>query len=524
MQDHNNRPQTTDQLRKQLFGAEANSVNGTQLKPAQPVTVDHATNDLPEVKPDSGLITCETSDIQKSNTVNINETSETTITSVENKEIICTANLNDVSNSGVAPIANIDHAKPLSPNSFPNSKLLRNGDHSTSTTIPNIKHMLESYGIVVRYDVIRKRMDIQIPGLSASPENYLDVAMNQIFSLAALNDLGSGNLAPFVSAIADRNRFNPVATHIASKTWDGIDRLTKLYATLTVANDFPSHLRDVLIYRWLLSGVAAAFMPSGFRCRGVLTLQGPQSIGKTSWLRSLISDPVLREQVLKTDHHLDAGNKDSLISAISHFIVELGELDSTFKKDVARLKGFITADTDKVRRPYARCDSEYPRRTIFCASVNSEQFLVDDSGNSRWWTIPVTHIRFLHEIDMQQVFAQLLVDFHKPDARWWLDDDEERQLTLLNKRHQAANVVRDLLESGMDHDLPRDQWTFMSSIEVLRRLGLKYPSNRQCKEATAILTELYGPRKKIRGKDGWMVPLKSEAFTQVAVRSDDDLY
>lgn len=81
------------------------------------------------------------------------------------------------------------------------------------------------------------------------------------------------------------------------------------------------------------SAVAAALKPTGFKARGVLTLQGSQSIGKTSWISALMPDQVLREICIKLDHHLDASNKDSLITAVSHWIVEIGELDSSFKKD-----------------------------------------------------------------------------------------------------------------------------------------------------------------------------------------------
>lgn len=53
----------------------------------------------------------------------------------------------------------------------------------------------------------------------------------------------------------------------------------------------PVQLRDVLIHRWLISAVAAVMVPQGFFGRGILTLQGPQSIGKTSWIRELVPDP-----------------------------------------------------------------------------------------------------------------------------------------------------------------------------------------------------------------------------------------
>ncbi|WP_166675210.1 VapE domain-containing protein [Novosphingobium sp. PhB55] len=176
--------------------------------------------------------------------------------------------------------------------------------------------------------------------------------------------------------------------------------------------EFPTDFRDLLVKKWLLSAVAAALKPYGFRCRGVLTLQGPQGLGKTSWGRNLVPDQALGAEVVRLDHHLDSNNKDSVLIAISHWIVEIGELESSFKRDVARLKGFLTQDIDKVRRPYAKEATEYRRRTVFFATVNSYDFLIDSTGNARFWTLPLVDVKHDHDIDMQQVFAQLAVELN----------------------------------------------------------------------------------------------------------------
>ena len=233
--------------------------------------------------------------------------------------------------------------------------------------------------------------------------------------------------------------------------------------------------------------MAAALLPSGFKARGVLTLQGPQSIGKTSWISALIPDLVLRENVLKLDHHLDAGNKDSLITAIAHWIVEIGELDSSFKKDIARLKGFLTSDRDKVRRPYGRSNSEYPQRTVFCATVNDDNFLVDLTGNSRWWTIPVTAINYQHFIDMQQVFSQLAT--HLEDGmQWWLTPVEEALLELHNKKHRAVSVIRECISDALDLDrINESGLSAMTATQLLQSIDIKHPTNAQSKECAGIL-------------------------------------
>ena len=237
----------------------------------------------------------------------------------------------------------LDAAESIDSTRFPNQP---RGHGQVPCTIPNVAYLLDTYEITVRYNVIRKRAHIVVPGMAGSPDNSDEVAMIQILSLAAMNNMPTAQVPAFVGALADRYAYNPAAEWITGKAWDRQDRLEEFFSTVRQRGDFPEDMKRILMRRWLLSAVAAALEPTGFKTRGVLVLQGPQGIGKTAWVRSLISDPGLRESLIKLDHHLDAGNKDSLLTAVSHWIVEIGELDSSFKRDVSRLKGFLTRDQD----------------------------------------------------------------------------------------------------------------------------------------------------------------------------------
>lgn len=420
------------------------------------------------------------------------------------------------------PAFGLDHAQQIPAESFPNQPRIRG--QQLPGTISNVRYMLDVCGITVRYNVIKKKLQIALPGNSGTADNADNVAAITINSLAAQNGMPIGPIADYVGVLGDRNAYNPVAEWIISKPWDGKDRMPEMYATITAREGFPVSLKEAAIYRWLLSAVAAAMVVAGFKARGVLTLQGPQGLGKTSWVRSLVSDDVLRETVVKVDHHMDGGSKDSVLGAITHWIVEIGELDSSFKKDIARLKGFLTADFDKVRRPYAHGESEYPRRTVFCATVNESNFLVDTTGNSRWWTIPVTHINYAHGIDMQQVFAQLAEDV-KSGEQWWLTQAEEALLESCNSEHLSVSVIRERLMGIVDMALMgKPDNPAMTAIEVLTKLEFDRPTNPQCKECAAILRQLFGDSKKIKGQNKWRIPLYKNlpSFTSVSDLPEDD--
>jgi len=276
-------------------------------------------------------------------------------------------------------------------------------------------------------------------------------------------------------AVADENAYNPVLQWIESKPWDGVDRLTDLLDGVAVSEQFDYELKDTLITRWLVSAVAAIAKPSGFHARGVLVFTGPQGIGKTSWLRNLLPEQL--GEYFREGAILDPADKDSVTGAVSNWIVEIGELDATFRKaDIARLKAFVTAGEDRIRKPYARAESMMPRRTVFCASVNDAQFLVDPTGNSRFWTVEVTALDFeAPSEDLQQLWAQVLA-LYEAGEQWWLTPDEETRLAASNSDFEQADPLEELFLATYDMDSMERQRSTAS--EILKVLGYDKPTRR----------------------------------------------
>ena len=176
--------------------------------------------------------------------------------------------------------------------------------------------------------------------------------------------------------------------------------------------------------------VAAVASEKGIFSKGVLLFQSKQSIGKTTWFKNMM--PKGLEQYFKDGAHLDPTDKDSVRTIISHVIVELGEIDSTFKRDVARLKAFISSDKDIFRIKYGKKDTKFARRTVFCGTVNQKEVLKDRTGNVRFWVISIIKLLSTSHIDMQQLWAELY-QIYKSGERWWLEKDEEDLLEQSNE-------------------------------------------------------------------------------------------
>jgi putative DNA primase/helicase len=394
--------------------------------------------------------------------------------------------------------------KPLPTNGFPHQVSGRGTQ--LPATVENFEHLVGMYGVGVRYNEITKKNVIDIPHLVTSIDNADNVKRSHIQGLCSLNNFPLSSVDSLCGALADLHRYNPVQEWIIASPWDGVDRLADFYATVVTDDDFPALFKKTLMKRWMISAVAAVFMPSGFRCRGVLTFSGKQGLGKTSWLNSLVSDQKLRSEVVLTGHCLDASNKDSKMTAISNWLVELGEVESTLKKELSVLKSFITGDLDAFRRPYAAVDSTFPRRTVFFASVNDTNFLNDITGNSRWWTIPVQSVNHQHGLDMQQVFAQIKEDCYDKGEQWWLTNEEEAQLTTLNKDAEVISPIRELTVAYLNRAKGRET-NFLSATHFLQVLKIENPKMGQVKEVSGILREYLGNNRKSNGIQGWDIPM-----------------
>lgn len=256
-----------------------------------------------------------------------------------------------------------------------------------------------------------------------------------------------------LAVISQINRYNPVLDMLkAAEPWDGVDRLEELFNIVHIEKE--DTLSRTLIHKWLMQTLSLAHntYPKGFGADGVLVFQGPQGIGKTSLCRQL----GVKSELTKTGLYIDSGDKDTIIRSTSCWVGEFGELETTLRSDMARLKGFITAEVDRYRVPYGRGDITYPRRTSFIATCNSTEFLADESGSRRFWVIPCKE-RFdlvaLSKFNALQLWKQIEFEIKNSDKAFAdcfrLTAEEQKLLAernaKFNRKVKAQNEIEDIL-------------------------------------------------------------------------------
>lgn len=383
-------------------------------------------------------------------------------------------------------------------------------DAKPTASIPNTERLLEHCGIKVAYNVIRKDLEISIPNSSFLIDTARNDKMTMIISLASIARLPTTTIPEFVSFIGGQNPMNPVSDWILSKPWDGDTRLPMFYATVVAVgeeySDDARTLKELLIKRWMVSAIAAAMEPAGASTGGVLVFQGEQYSGKTAWFKSLVP----RELELTMDGCiLRPDDKDSVFQTVTKWLVELGEVDATFRKsDIAQLKAFLTKDRDMLRRPYARTESEFARRTVFFASVNPKDYLADPTGNRRFWTIPCANIIHNHGLDMQQVWAEFY-QLYLAGEPWRLTPEEMPLLNRHNKDFEAADPMEERLRDALNWDALELNWSSRTATAIAQSLGISNPTAKDLKGVAKAVREITGSEgTKSNGKLVYRVPPK----------------
>jgi hypothetical protein len=376
-------------------------------------------------------------------------------------------------------------------------------------TIENLQEVCRRLNLTIRYNVISKEEEILIPDESFSVDNRANASLAWLSSWCARFRMPTDKLGDFVTYLADKQLYNPVAEWINSKPWDGKTRLPDLYATIT-SNDEP--LKEILLRRWLVSAIAAAFEPDGVSAHGVLVLQGDQYLGKTKWFKQLVPQHL---GVVQDGMMLRPDDRDSVKQVCSFWLVELGELDATFRKsDIAALKSFITRKNDVLRRAYARKESYYARRTVFFGSVNPKQFLHDSTGNRRYWTIEATGIDHSHNLDMQQVWAEVL-ELWKAGETYYLQPQEMARLNDHNEDFTVVEPIQERILTRLDWSADHISWEWKTATEVLISVGMDRPSSSDSTKAALFIRQRNGGNaKRTNGATRLFVPpiMGSSAF------------
>ncbi|MDE5619975.1 MAG: toprim domain-containing protein [Ruminococcus sp.] len=323
------------------------------------------------------------------------------------------------------------------------------------------------------------------------------------------NSVSRQDTIDYITRYATRHKFNPVLNAIKSVKWDGKDRIEEIYTIFRIpsASTEEGKYSRIYIRKWLMQTCCALFnvIECPFSLDIILVFKGRQGIGKTRFFEKL----ALKSQFFGEGICLDPRDKDSVMQATSKWISELGEIGSTMRKDMDSVKAFLTKSTDEYRTPYGKASLHYPRMTSFVGTVNDDEFLIDQTGNRRFATIPlpadliIDYETQIKPFDALQLWAQVYEFIKDKDKSscFRLTEDEKRQLEKRNsafvKPMKAECEVLDILEEQQTQEQGHI-CTFkeMTVTEFIKIHNLKYDAR-----TVGQVLKKYGYESKVK-RDG----------------------
>ena len=315
---------------------------------------------------------------------------------------------------------------------------------------------------------------------------YLDLAEYHAI------DISKEKAANIAIRIAKENSYHPVRDYLnevsETVTPISLDNLSNRYFGTT------DPIYDLMVKLKLIASVARVFQP-GCKQDEALVLHGKTGILKSTWFKKLYGDEFFTDSYLGLE-------REGKMAMRRYWCVEWQELDAvTSKKEAGQIKSFLSTAVDVYRTPYARCDEDVPRTSVMVASVNTDDFLRDETGNRRYWIIPV-NLPPGQKIDTTQIEKErdaiwsAAVQAYRNGHRWHMNILEEDQSEALNKDFLERDEWESTIEAfitGVDRvtikkiltqalDLPIGQIQRREQLRVsriLRKLGWEYSQNKE---------------------------------------------
>lgn len=318
-------------------------------------------------------------------------------------------------------------------------------------TVDKLEMWLDDNAIEIAYNCISHSVEVDGVDPSFNPETVKsDLHIIVHDQLKRKYQCDRGLVADLLGVLAGKHRYNPVEVMLKNApAWDGVDRVEQLYKILCIEDD---ELSKTLLHKWLWQCYSMAHNDAKhpFGADGLLVLQGKQGIGKTSFVRKIGVLP----ELVKLGQYLDSRDKDTIRRCTSCWICEWGEIETTLRSDLERLKAFITAEIDEYRLPYGRTDQTLCRRTSLIATCNTEQFLIDPTGSRRFWTVPVKGIDLeaLAALDALQLWKQIEAQAAGNLQGFRLTRQEQDELARRNTEHEkplkAQPEIEDIISKA----------------------------------------------------------------------------
>lgn len=258
-----------------------------------------------------------------------------------------------------------------------------------------------------------------------------------------------------LSLHSNRHRFNEIVDYLQGVAWDGAPRLDTLFVDYLGAAD-TEYIRAVT-RKALVAAVARAMEP-GTKFDIMTVLSGAQGIGKSTLLRKL-------SRGWFNDGMTTFEGKEASELVQGVWIVEIAEMHAMRRADISRIKQFLSQQSDRYRAAYARHVKECPRCCVFFGTSNNREYLVDTTGNRRFWPVDVGITEPTKSVfrdlgnEVDQIWAEAVAAWRLGEPLY-LTGAVAEEAKHEQEEHREQSPMEGLIQEFLSQPVPLDwqQW------------------------------------------------------------------
>lgn len=325
-----------------------------------------------------------------------------------------------------------------------------------ASTIDNVKIVLENDPLLtgkIRLNEFTRQIEIvdEVPwGAAKGPWSDSDDAALRHYFEKLYNITVAGKISDALAVVVQQTGFHPIRDYLQGLDWDGLPRAETVLIDYLGAPD-NAYVRAVT-RKFFAAGVARIMVP-GIKFDYMLTLIGPQGIGKSEIIKRLARD-------WHSDSFSTVQGKEAYEQLQGAWILEVAELTATRKAEVEAVKHFISKREDAYRQAYGRRVSHFPRQCVFVGTTNDPDCLRDRTGNRRFWPVDVrggsgkkSIWRHLTDEEVGQIWGEA-VDLWRCGESLHLEGAVALDAISAQEAHTEESALTGMIESYLERMLP----------------------------------------------------------------------
>ncbi len=254
--------------------------------------------------------------------------------------------------------------------------------------------------------------------------------------------------------------YNPLKEYFLNlPAWNGKDNIRAF------ASQVRTTRQDHWFYcfeKWICAMVAAVVKPN-VQNHTVVILEGPQSQGKTTFVRSILPPP-LRDYYC--EDRINTESKDDMIKVFQSLLINTEEIEAMNGRELNQYKALITRATMNIRLPYDRIMQVRKRMASFIATTNNHDILTDRTGNRRYLCFEALSFDNDSAVDYEQLYAHVMHKLMVEEFRYWFTREESVKVNKHNQSFMQQTLEEEFIATNIRKPLTGDKISYITASQI----------------------------------------------------------